>query len=192
MTHRIAFPAVIAALLLPGLPATAKAADQYKVDLAHSAVLFRVMHVGISPTYGRFRQLEGTFALDPKAPQKSTVSIVVDAASVYTAEKKRDAHLRSPDFFNVKQYPKIKFTSTKVTRSGKNWKVAGKLELLGVVRPVTVVMAQVGEGKDPWGGYRAGFEGSLTISRSAFGMTKLMNLADDEVRLTLAFEGIKQ
>ena len=192
MTHKLALSIVVAGLLGTGLPVAARAADQYKIDLAHSVVLFRVMHLGIAPTYGRFRQLSGTFSLDAKAPHRSAVSIVVEAKSVYTADKKRDAHLRSPDFFNTKQYPKISFKSTKVTRTGKRWKVAGKLELHGVARPVTVVMEQVGGGKDPWGGYRVGFEGSFKIKRSEFGMTKMIGPASDEVRITLAFEGIKQ
>ena len=192
MTRKIAISLIVAGVIGTGLPAAAGAADKYKIDLSHSAVIFRVMHLGIAPTYGRFRQLSGTFSLDAKAPHRSAVSIVVAANSVYTADKKRDAHLRGPDFFNVKQYPKISFKSSTVTRSGKQWKVAGKLELHGVVRPVTVVLAQVGAGKDPWGGYRVGFEGSFEIKRSAFGMTKMIGPASDEVRITLAFEGIKQ
>lgn len=182
---------VVGALWI-GVPATVGAADVHKIDLAHSSVIFRVKHLGIAPTFGWFRQFSGTFILDEQAPHRSSVSIVVDTASVYTGDKKRDQHLRSPDFFNAKQYPKITFKSTKVARSGKRWKIAGELEMHGTVQPVTLVMAQLGEGKDPWGNYRVGFEGSVELKRSRFGMTKMIGVAGDDVRVLLAVEGIKQ
>jgi polyisoprenoid-binding protein YceI len=180
---------VVLALVAPG---AAHAADTYKIDPVHSSIIFRVMHFGVAPVYGWFRQLSGSFTLDEKEPQRSSVSVVVEAASIYTGDKQRDQHLRSPDFFNVKQYPKLSFTSAKVARAGKTWTLSGKLELHGAVRPVTVELAQLGSAKDPFGKHRIGFEGKLLIRRSAFGMTKMIGPAGDEVTLLLAFEGIKQ
>lgn len=189
--HPLRFGLVAAALVL-GAPAVASAADQHKIDVTHSSIIFKVKHFNFSYVYGRFRSFSGSFNLDDKSPNKSSVKIEVDASSVYTAEKKRDAHLRNPDFFNVKLYPKIKFVSTKVKRRGKAWYVTGNLTLHGVTKPVTAKMAFVGSGKDPWGNYRSGFTGSMKIKRSQFGMTNVMGPAGDDIELMLAFEGIKQ
>src|SRR5437867_13114476 len=93
---------VLAGLLFIGLAAPARAADDYAVDAMHSSVTFKVSHLGLSWTHGRFNDLSGSFTLDPDSPAKSSFALTVKVASVDTNNKKRDEHLRSPDFFNVK------------------------------------------------------------------------------------------
>ncbi len=126
------------------------------------------------------------------APARSSVSIDVDAASVFTANKKRDKHLRGPDFLNVKQFPKISFRSTKVRKSGKELKVQGKLTLHGVTKPITVRMLLVGKGKDAWGNNRIGFEGSFVVKRSNFGIAKMKGAVGEKLHMIVAVEGIKK
>ena len=92
------------------------AADNYKVDPVHSTSAFRIKHAGAPPFWGRFNEPNGTFMLDEADPTKSTFTIELKADNVDTANAKRDAHLKSPDFFNAKQYPAITFKSTSVKK----------------------------------------------------------------------------
>ena len=119
--------------------------------------------------------------------------IQVNSQNVDTAVEKRDNHLRSPDFFNAAEYPAIHFKSTSVKKAGPdNYVIAGDLTLLGKTRPITVKARQTGEGKDPWGNYRRGFETVFTIKRSEFGMNFMMGGVSDEVQLTVSVEGVRQ
>src|SRR5919202_2168648 len=103
-----------ALLVLAGLATGAPAADDYALDEMHSAVTFKVSHLGLSWTYGRFNDVSGSFTIDPDNADKCSFSLTVKVASLDTNNKKRDDHLRSPDFFNVKTYPTITFKSTSV------------------------------------------------------------------------------
>src|SRR5947209_2587158 len=102
---------LLAALALCALASPTRAADEYALDDAHAAVLFRISHIGLSWTCGRFNGVSGTFGLDADDPGRAYFALTVQADSLDTANKKRDDHLRSPDFFNVKQYPVITFKS---------------------------------------------------------------------------------
>lgn len=170
------------------------AAGSYTIDPVHSAVMFEVGHMNVSKTLGRFNKVTGTMTLDPD-PAKSEVQIEVDAASVFTGEKKRDDHLKSPDFFNVAQFPKITFKSTKIARGDEGaLEVTGDLTLHGVTKPVTATFEQVGAGKSMMDKktFLVGFLGDLTIKRSDFGMTNMIPVASDEVALTIAVEAARQ
>ena len=158
----------------------------------HSTVIFKVKHFGVSYSYGSFRKVNGKLVVDEKRPAKSSVSIDLDAASVFTANKKRDTHLRSPDFLNVKQFPKITFRSTRIRKAGQDLAVTGKLTLHGVTKTITVKMAYIGKGKDAWGGHRIGFEGSFTVNRADYGITKMKGAVGDKLHLVVAVEGIKK
>ena len=177
---------------LLALPATARAADSYTVDPVHSTVIFKVKHFGVGFQYGSFRKVSGALVVDEAKPARSSVTLDVDAASVFTANKKRDKHLRGPDFLNVKQFPKISFISTKIRRSGKELTVKGKLTLHGVTKPVTVRMLFIGKGKDAWGNNRIGFEGSFVVKRSDFGITKMKGAVGQKLHMIVAVEGIKK
>jgi len=164
----------------------------YRIDPAHSTVLFSVSHLGTSELTGRFNDIEGRFVLDKdKAPG---LDVTIKTASIDTNHKKRDAHLRSPDFFNVKQYPVMNFSADKVSYDpqGRPTRINGKLTLHGKTEPVTFVITPVGAGKDPWGGYRAGFNASTTLKRSDFGMKFMPGGIGDAVTVVLNIEATKE
>jgi len=177
--------ALLGALLMP----QTATAERYRIDPVHSVVVFRVTHFNVGAFYGLFRKVSGHFVVDGR---RSSVEIKVAAASVFTANRKRDTHIKSPDFLNVKQFPSITFKSTKVRPAGRTFVVRGKLTLHGVTRAVKVKMRRIGAGKDAWGKYRSGFEGKLTINRSVYGMKKMKGAVGDKITLTIAVEGIRK
>ena len=189
MRHTLV-PLAIALVVLASGP-SALAADSYKIDLSHSALMFRVSHLGVGYTYGRFNKFEGSFLFDATSPNASSVEVKVDVASIDSNDAKRDQHLKSPDFFNVKQFPTMTFKSTAVAKVGEDYRVTGDFTLHGVTKSVTLRMKKIGEGKDPWNNYRMGFEGRVVIKRSEFGMKYMLEGIGDEVHITLAVEGVK-
>lgn len=146
---------------------------EWKLDQAHTDVSFKVRHLTVSNTRGRFGVVEGTLHFDEKNPEKSQVDVAIDVNSVDTRDQKRDDHLRSPDFFDVAKYPKMTFKSTKVKKDGNgSWKVMGDLTLHGVTKPVTLeVEGPTPQIKDPWGNLRRGFTATTKIDRRDFGLT---------------------
>ncbi|MEB0076798.1 YceI family protein [Pseudomonas sp. CCI3.2] len=176
----------------------AMAAD-YKVDKEgqHAFINFKISHLGYSFIYGTFKDWDGTFSFDAAKPEDSKISISLKTASVFTNQAERDKHISSADFLDVAKYPEAKFVSTSVKTTGKDADgkvtadVTGDLTLHGVTKSVVVKATFLGEGKDPWGGYRAGFAGTTTINRSDFG--KMMNLgpASESMELIISFEGIQ-
>lgn len=171
----------------------ALAADTYELDPAHSHLVFKINHLGLADQFGRFNDFSGTVIVDEKTPAKSKVEVTVKTASVDTNNEKRDEHLRSPDFFNAKQFPTLTFKSTKVEAEGKDtYKVTGNLTLNGVTKPVTFTFKKTGEGKDPWGGHRMGGETKFTIDRTQFGINFMPEGLGKEVTLMLTFEGVKK
>lgn len=170
-----------------------QAADTYTVDPVHTAALFKIKHLGVSYTYGRFNDVSGSVVFDATNPVASKVDITIQAGSVDTFNQKRDAHLANPDFFDAKQFPVLKFVSTAFKKVDDNtFDVTGDFTLHGVTKPITIKAVKIGEGKDPWGGYRIGFESTFTIKRSDFGMTKMMEAVGDDVTVTFSTEGIKK
>ena len=169
------------------------AAETYKLDPGHTSIVFRVKHLGIAYVYGRFNGPTGTFVFDESSPSKSAIEVQAEAKNVDTALAKRDTDLKSPDFFNVGEHPLISFKSKSVKKISENtYEVSGDLTLLGKTRPITVEANATGAGKDPWGGFRRGFETSFSIKRSDFGMDFMMGGVSDEVNLTVSVEGIRQ
>ena len=174
------------------IPVSASAADSFKIDSAHSAIIFKINHLGMSDFYGRFNDVSGSFVLDAADPAKSSAEVKIKAESVDTHEAKRDDHLKGPDFFNAKQFPMITFASTAgKTVSDKQYEVAGNLTMKGVTKPVTLTFVKGGEGNDPWGKYRIGFNSTLTIKRSDFGMNFMADKLGDEVTLMIAAEALR-
>ncbi len=179
--------------VLPALlsVAPALAADTYDLDPVHTSVLFSVHHFNAAWVYGRFDKVSGSFTVDGGAP--TAVSLTIDAASVDTNNKKRDDHLRSPDFFDAAKYPEITFSSTAVKPAGEGrYEVTGDLTLHGVTKPITFTVTYTGEGADPWGGYRMGYEAAFTVKRSEFGMSGMLQGLSDDVRVIVAVEGIRK
>ena len=179
-------------LLIALLP-VALAAETYEVDASHSTVIFRVKHSGVSYFYGRFKALSGVFTFDEADPAKNRVEIEVLADSVDTENERRDRHLRSPDFFNVKQFPVITFKSKAVNKvEGDTYEITGDLSLHGITKTSTLQAKQTGVGKNRRGHALAGFEAMFTIMRSDFGMTYRLDGLGDEVKLIVSLEGVSR
>jgi len=185
---------VSAFLLVPLGAAPAAMAAAYEVDGSHSSVLFKVSHFGIAPFHGRFNKVGGTFEYDAAKVAASTLTVEIDANSIFTADKKRDDHLKSPDFFNAKQFPTITFKSKAVTAGARanTYRVEGQLTLRGVTKPVTIELVKTGEGKDPYGAERVGFEGTFTINRLDYGVSFMPDGLGKEVTITVAVQGVKK
>lgn len=179
-----------AATLLFAAPLT-QAAD-YNVDPAHSFVEFRVQHLGYSWLYGRFNNVSGEFSHDPSQPQASNINVVIDPASVDTNHAERDKHLRGEDFLTVEKFGKAMFKSTKYTGSAEEGTLEGELTLMGVTKPIAIKVTKLGEGEDPWGGYRAGFIGTYTLDRRDFGNEYKLGPKGWQVHLDLGIEGIRK
>ena len=169
----------------------ALAAD-YKIDPAHSFVQFRIQHLGYSWLYGRFNTIAGEFSHDPDNPEASQITLEIDTASVDTNHAERDKHLRNDDFLDVEKYPKATFKSTKYTGSTESGTLEGVLTLHGVSKPITILVQKLGEGKDPWGGYRAGFIGTTKLTRKDFGIDYSLGPASETMELELGIEGIRK
>ena len=181
--------ALLGLVLLSGAPARA---DSFTIDPVHSSLIFRTSHLGVGFIYGRFNTFSGSFAF-ARDPAGCSLNVTIEAASVDTNNAARDKHLRSDAFFNVKEFPKITFKSTRVRLvGGKTYEVTGDLTLHGVTRPVTARLERIGSGKDPrTRAVRTGFQTTFTIKRSDFGMKFMLGGIGDEVRVILAAEGLQ-
>src|SRR3569833_1976755 len=147
--------------------------NTYQIDSAHSSVHFSVRHLMLSNVRGSFSGIKGAVKFDPAQPERSTVETEIGVSTISTNDEKRDAHLKSPDFFDSEKYPKITFRSTKVDKTGSNsYSVTGDLTIHGVTKPITIEVDEVSEeGKDPWGNTRIGASAKAKIKRSDFGLT---------------------
>lgn len=177
---------------LGALPAMA-AADKYDIDAVHTFVLFKVNHLGFSNSYGRFREVSGQILIDEDKAENSSVNVTIKAASLNTDDAKRDEHLRGADFFNVKQFPEVKFTSKSVKKAAGNlYKIEGELELMGIKKNVSFDFKRQRTGKDPWGSTRTGGDFSFKIKRSDFKMEYMKEGIGDEIEIIASVEGIKK
>lgn len=193
MFKRVFLASALALSFAPVLSAVAVAADSYKVDASHSSINFRILHFGAGYTYGRFNDFAGTVSFDDANPGASKVEVTVQATSVDTGVVKRDDHLRSPDFFSVKEFPTISFVGKSYTKKADgSWDVTGELTLHGVKKTVTVNVVKVGQGKGMMGEARAGYLATLNVKRSEYGMTQMLEGIGDDVRMEIALEGVKQ
>ena len=181
-----------------GASTTAGTSTTWQLDPAHSHVEFSVKHLMIARVKGRFADVTGTVELGAD-PAASTVDVVIDAASIDTREAKRDAHLRSADFFDVERFPTIAFRSREVRPTGGGeFSVVGDLTIRDVTREVTLEATEEGRGTDPWGGERAGFSATAQIDRRDFGLTWNQALeaggvlVGNEIRIALEVELVKQ
>jgi polyisoprenoid-binding protein YceI len=148
------------------------AATTWNIDTTHSSVTFSIRHLVIAKVRGHFKTFSGSLQLDEADLGKSSVSVEIDAASIDTHEAKRDEHLRSADFFDVAQFPKLSFVSKKLELEGKQVvRVVGDLTIHGVTKEVTLAVEDLGRAKDPWGNQRAAFAASTSINRKDFGLT---------------------
>jgi polyisoprenoid-binding protein YceI len=174
-------------------------AESWKIDPAHTAVEFKIKHLMISWVKGTFTDVQGTAVFDEAEPGKSSVNIQIATASIDTSNKKRDDHLRSPDFFDVVTYPVMSFVSKEVVvANGVPTQINGELTLHGETRAVTLEVEEFSQTvTDPWGNIRRGASASTTINRKDFGLTwnKALEaggvVVGEEVRISLEVELIK-
>jgi polyisoprenoid-binding protein YceI len=144
----------------------------WQIDPSHVDVGFAVRHLMISTVKGRFGAVTGTVAVDGDDFATADIDVTIDAASIDTREPKRDAHLRSADFFDVEQFPAITFKSRRVRAKGTGrFDVTGDLTMHGVTREVVLDVTAEGTTRDPWGNHKAGFSAAGVIRRSDFGLT---------------------
>ncbi len=189
---------VLAALgtaALSALPALA-AAEKYTIDPVHSVVAFKVRHL-VAKVPGRFNVVEGTIDVDRENLATAKVSVTIDVASVDTANERRDGHLKSPDFFDAANQPKMTFESTKVELKGEGKAlVHGNLTIRGVTKPVVLDTEVLGFGPG-MGGMRAGFEATTTINRKDFGVVwnRVLDtggaVLGDDVEITINVEAVR-
>ncbi len=170
-------------------------ASDYVIDKPgmHANISFKISHLGYSWLYGRFNDFEGKFSYDKAKPSASKISVKINTASVDSNHAERDKHLRSKDFLDVKKYPNATFVSTSYKEaSDGSATLIGDLTLHGITKSITINAKYLNEGKDPWGGYRIGFEGSTKIALADFGIVKNLGPASKELELILAIEGVRK
>lgn len=187
-------------ILVPFLLATATFAATYQIDAGHSSANFTVKHMMVTNVRGSFSGVSGQVVYDAKNVAATKVEATINAETVNTNQAKRDAHLKTPDFFDVATFPTIQFVSTKVTPAGKGkFKVLGNLTMHGVTKPVVLMVeGPAPEVKDANGGFRTGASATTKISRKDFGLTwnKVLEAGgvtvSDEVAIELDLQFIRK
>ncbi len=178
-------------IMLPG----AVRAEEYVIDTkkSHAFIEFKISHLGFSWILGRFNTFEGEFAFNDEDPAKSKVSVTIDTSSVDTNLAERDKHLRSDEFLDVKKYPEATFKSSSIELTGEDSAVIkGDFTLHGVTREIEIKAKHIGAGKDPWGGFRRGFEGRTSFALHDYDMTYNLGPASKEIEIFITFEGLKK
>ena len=183
-------------LMLAGaLASTSAIAADYVIDTqgAHASINFRIDHLGVSYVVGRFNEFEGRFHYDADNLDATTVEVDINVASVDSNHAERDRHIRSSDYLDVSRFADARFVSTAYTDQGDGKGVLeGDLTLYGQTLPISIDVEKVGEGQDPWGGYRAGFTGTTVLNLPDFGMNFNLGPRAEQVHLDLVIEGIRQ
>ena len=169
----------------------------WTIDATHTRLGFIARHAMVTKVRGSFDDVAGTIVIDAANPGGSTAEVTVALASIATGNADRDAHLRSPDFFDVENNTAMTFTSTGVKQDGDEFVMIGDLSIKGITRPVELELEPTGVATDPFGNVRAGFEGEAEISRKDFGLTWNVALeaggvlVSDKIRIQLDVSAIK-
>ena len=143
----------------------------WDIDPTHSRIGFAAKHAMVATVRGQFATYSGEVHLDEETPENSSVRLEIEVASVDTGNADRDNHLRTKDFFDLETHPKITFVSTKVEKADDDlYTLIGDLTINGTTNPVAVEFELNGTSDDPWGNFRAGFEGKTTINRRDWGL----------------------
>ena len=184
---------------LPAAPAAAQAA-RYEIDPEHLTVAFLVDHIGYAKTFGLFRTARGSYSFDEATARLTAVRIEVDTSSVFSNQRKRDDHLKGPDFLNSSEFPRMVFTADAARRTGERaFEIAGQLQLLGKSQPLTLQATWNKSAESPVGGfgrkpYVMGVSARGSFKRSAFGMNYAVanGWVGDEIALIIEFEAVRQ
>jgi len=186
-------------LSMLALVGVAAAQSEYTIDSAHSSAQFSVRHMMMSNVRGEFSSVSGTLIYDPKNPGASKIEAVIDVNSISTREPKRDAHLKSADFFDTAKYPTLTFKSKQVWKEGAGLKAKGDLTMHGVTREVVLdVSGPTAEMKDPWGNQRIGASATTKLNRKDWGLVWNQALetggvlVGEEVQITIDVEAVKK
>jgi polyisoprenoid-binding protein YceI len=198
-TSALLLPLALCAHLLAAAPAQAQAA-RYELDPDHITVAFLVDHIGYAKVLGMFRSARGSYRFDEATATLSEVRIEVETASVFSNQRKRDDHLKGPDFLNSGEFPRMVFTAASAKRTGeRTFEVAGQLELLGKSQPLTLQATWNKSAESPMGGplrkpYVMGVSARGSFKRSAYGMNYAVanGWVGDEVPLIIEFEAVRQ
>ncbi|GLY84158.1 YceI family protein [Actinoallomurus iriomotensis] len=153
----------------------------YNIDPAHSEVTFVIRHL-MSKVRGSFTEFSGSFEIAENALESST-SVEIQIKSIDTRNADRDNHIRSAEILDLDNHPAIRFVSTGVRENGDKYFLDGDLTIRDVTRPVTLDLEFNGTGQDPWGGTRAGFSASTSISRKEYGIEFNIPLGGDKALL---------
>lgn len=169
------------------------------IDPAHSNLDFSVRHMMIAKVKGAFESFDAEIVADPEDLTTAEILVTIDPASINTRNNDRDQHLRSADFFDVENYPKMTFKATNIVKKADGeYELTGDLTIRGVTRSETFTVTYEGTGKDPWGNEKVGFSGFGSINRSDYGLTwnAVLEtggvLVGDEVKFTFEIQAIKQ
>lgn len=172
---------------------------KWELDPAHSSAEFAVRHMMVSTVTGRFKSVRGSILLDGSSVENSKVEAEIDATSVDTGVADRDNHLKSADFFDVTNHPKLTFRSSHILPEGdEEGRMDGDLTIRGTTRPVTLKVSYLGEVKDPWGNRRRGYVAETTLNRKDFGVNwnQVLDaggvLVGDKVKVTLNIEAVQK
>ncbi len=175
------------------------ALEKWEIDSSHSGVHFSVRHMVVAKVRGQFARWTGSFLAEGGDLGRASANVVIDASSIDTGVADRDTHLKSPDFFDVANYPEITFKSTRVDKeSDEALRVTGDLTIRGVTREVVLEVEYAGRTKDPWGNERAGFTAKTAIDRKDFGLTwnQLLEaggvMVGDRIAIEIEVEAVKQ
>ena len=190
--HLLASVLLTLAFTLP-----AQAIENYAFDIKgqHALIQFKVKHLGYSWLIGNFNRFNGSYSYDDKNPANDRVQVEIDVASLFSNHAERDKHLRSADFFDVAKFPKASFVSTGFEDKGDGHGLLhGDFTLRGITKNISFDVVQIGEGKDPWGGFRRGFAGTATIHLSDYNMLKssMLGAVAENVELYFSIEGVRQ
>jgi polyisoprenoid-binding protein YceI len=178
----------------PVVPSVVEAeSGRYAIDGGHSTAFFGIRHLGVANFYGRFNTISGEVVLDMDDATNSSIKVSIDPASIDTASKSRDDHVRGEDFLDVENVPLMGFQSTSI-EAGEDgqWDVTGKLTLHGKTREISFDAALIGAGETAFGDYRVGLEASFKVLRSDYGMDRMLDKLGDEIRFTLSLEAVRQ
>jgi polyisoprenoid-binding protein YceI len=177
-------------LLLFDITATRADGAEYVFDKPgqHVFITFKASHLGYSYILGHFEDFNGSFAYDPQNPEDSSVHVTIDVRSLDTDHAERDKHLRGSGYFDVETYPLITFASSSYAGSSTSGVLTGNLNLRGVSKTISIDVSKIGEGDDPWGGYRSGFEGNVILDAGDYGLPAWIG----NVEVYLVVEGVRQ
>ncbi|MGP4844689.1 YceI family protein [Marinobacter sp. 1Y8] len=196
MLKQLALSSAVSLAMVAGVQAADEPSGTYAFDKKgnHQFVMFKISHLGYSWLYGRFNEFDGQFKYDAENPADSSVEVTINTESVDSNHAERDKHIRSDDFLAVGEFPEATFKSTRIVMDddGDEADIIGDLTLHGVTKEITLEAEMIGHGKDPWGGYRMGFEAETTLRLADFGIDKDLGPSSKTLEMIISIEGVRQ